>query len=303
MNTMQIRCFLTAARCLNFTQSANELYISQPALSHNIAALEQEWGIELFTRSNKRKDTSLTPAGQLMYEGIRELSERYESLLERARHIHEGKAGTLRIGIFGGYKIDERILTLFDRFQEKYPKVELSLQRGSNSEIIRGLFNHCIDIAFSLKIDVEDKDWLAYKELFTLDTVLVVNSRHPMAKKENLSLADFRNETFVSLSSKESPAINTLLNIVCEKAGFSPKVIEAPDTNTQLLYLETGMGVAIFSRNNAAMHRPRLTPLALPDLKPLVYVFAWNPENDNPCIELFNSTYELIKQSNFTKDS
>jgi DNA-binding transcriptional LysR family regulator len=66
MNTTQVKCFLKAAENLNFTESAAELFISQPAFSHNISTLEDEWGIELFVRSNKRKDMTLTPAGAVM---------------------------------------------------------------------------------------------------------------------------------------------------------------------------------------------------------------------------------------------
>ena len=295
MNSTQLQCFFTAARCLNFTQGASELFISQPAFSHNISSLEQEWGIELFTRNNKRKDTYLTPAGKTMYEGMKDLWEQYESILDSARNIHEGKSGTLRVGLFGGSRIDERILTLFDQFQEKFPKIELSLLRGSNNDLLRGLFNNTIDIAFALKIDVEDKKWLVYKELFSLDSLLFVNVKHPMAKKENLSLSDFRNETFVGISSKENPAINALLKIECEKAGFVPKVIEAPDISSQILYLEAGKGVAICSTNNTAPYKSRITPLNLRDLKPLVFGIVWNPLNENPCIEFFNSAYELIE--------
>jgi len=292
---MQLRCFLTVARYLNFTQSANELFISQPALSHNISSLEREWGIELFTRSKKRKDTSLTPAGQVMYEGIKELSERYERLLEHARNIYNGKVGTLRIGIFGTDKVDDRVLAVFDHFQERYPEIELCLTRGSNNDLLRGLFNNTIDIAFSLKIEIEDKEWLDYRELFNIDTVLFVSAKHPLAKRENLSLADFKNETFVSLSAKESPAINSLLRTECEKAGFTPKVIEAQDTNAQFTYLEAGKGVAVCGSNASLYRSQRIIPLVLRDLKPLAYVMTWNPANKNPCIEIFKSTYELIK--------
>ncbi|NLL46676.1 MAG: LysR family transcriptional regulator [Clostridiales bacterium] len=295
MNSMQIRCFLTAARCLNFTQSANELFISQPAFSYNISSLEQEWGIELFARSNKRKDTYLTPAGKVMYEGMKNLLEQYESILQKATNISEGKDGTLRIALSGADRIDERILNLFEHFHEKYPEIDITLLRGSSNDSLRGLFNNTIDIAFALKIEVEDKKWLAYKELFSLETVLLVNVKHPMAKKENLSLSDFRKETFVNISSKESPAINALLKVECEKAGFTPRMIDAPDIISQTLYMETGKGVAICSSNNIGAYKNRIVPLRLSDLKPLTLVMAWNPDNDNPCIGLFNSTYELIK--------
>lgn len=295
MNTMQIRCFISAARSLNFTLSAAELYISQPAFSRNISLLEEEWGVELFTRNNKRKDTYLTPAGQVMYEGMKDLLEQYENTLRKVRDIHEGKAGTLRIGLLGSNRIDERILTIFDQFQEKYPEVELSLQRGSNSELLKCLYNNTIDIAFALKIDVEDKNWLIYNNLFSLETVLLLTSKHTLSKKENLSLSDFKNEIFVNISSKESPAINALLKLECEKAGFTPKVIEAPDINSQILYLEAGKGVAICNLNNIAAYNSHIKALRLSDLKPLELVVAWNRLNENRCIKLFNSAYEPIE--------
>lgn len=294
MNTMQLRCFFTAAQSLNFTQSANELFISQPAFSQNISSLEKEWGIELFMRSNKRKDTYLTPAGKMMYEGMKDLWDQYEGILQKARNIHEGKDGALCVGLSGADRIDERILSLLEHFQEEYPKIDISLLRGGSNELLRGLFNNTIDITFSLKIEVEDKKWLVYKELFCVETALLVNAKHPMAKKGNLSLSDFRNETFVNISSKESPAINALLKIECEKAGFTPKMIDAPDINSQALYMETGKGVAICSANNISAYKNRIIPLHLSDLRPMALVMAWNPKNDNPCIEHFVSAYELI---------
>lgn len=294
MNSMQILCFFTAARSLNFTKSAAELYISQPAFSHNISSLEGEWGFELFARNNKSKETYLTPAGTLMYEGMKELSEQYENILQKARSIHEGKAGMLRIGLFGSDRIDERTLIIFDRFQEKFPGVELSLRRGSNSELLKWLSNNTIDIAFALKIDVEDKKWLILKDLYSLETVLLLSAKHPLATKENLSLFDFRNDIFVNISIKESPAVNALLKLECEKAGFTPKVVDAPDINSQILYLEAGKGVAICNLNNIAAYNSRIKTKRLPDLKPLELVFAWNRNNENPCIKLFDSVYDLI---------
>ncbi len=295
MNTMQIRCFLAAAGCLNFTQAAAELFISQPALSHNISLLEQEWGVELFARSNKRKDTYLTPAGAAMYEGMKELWEQYENILQKARKIHEGKAGTLKIGLFGSNRMDERILTIFDRFQEAFPEVELSLLRGSNSELMKGVSNNTLDIAFALKIDVEDKKGLAYREVFSLETVLLLTEKHPLSKREDLSLSDFRDDTFINISSKESPAINSLLKIECGKAGFAPKFIEAPDIYSQILYMEAGKGVAICSVNNIAAYNSRIKTKFLRDLKPLETVMVWNRTNNNPCISSFVSVYESIK--------
>lgn len=295
MNSMQIQCFLKAAQNLNFTESAAEMFISQPALSHNISTLEEEWGIELFARNNKRKDTLLTPAGAIMFDGMKNLRDQFDNLLQKARSIHQGKSGTLRIGLISADRIDEKTLVLFDRFQEKYPGVDLLLRRGSHSELIQWLYNKTIDLSISLKIDILDKAWLDYKTLYSIESVLILNARHPLAKKEGLSLADFRDETFVNVSAKESPILNSMLKQECEKAGFIPNILDAPDVNAQTLYLESGKGVAIGSINNTAAFNPRITMVRLSDLRNLEQVVAWNRKNDNPSIPLFSSVYELIE--------
>ncbi len=295
MNSMQILCFLKAAECLNFTQSAAELFISQPAFSHNISALENEWSVELFDRSKKSKDTRLTPAGALMYEGMKGMQEQFENLLFKAQNIYQGKAGILRIGLISSDRIDERTLTIFDRFQEMFPGIELSLRRGSHSELLHWLHDNTLDFALALRLDASDKPWLVLEPLYSIESVLILTANHPLAQKESLSLIDFRDETFVNVSSKESPALNALLRQECEKAGFVPKVLEAPDVNSQILYLESGKGVAIGSENNTAGFSRRIAMVRLNDLKPLEIVIARNRENDNPCIALFLSVYEPIE--------
>jgi DNA-binding transcriptional LysR family regulator len=292
---MQVLCFLTAARCLNFTKSAAEMFISQPALSHNISTLEEEWGVELFIRNNKHKDTQLTPAGAVMYDGMKNLRDQFDSLLQKAQSIHQGKSGTLRIGLIGADRIDERILVLFDRFQEKHPGVDLLLRRGTHNELIQWLYDKTLDLSFSLKIHVTDKEKLDYRSLYSMESVLILNASHPLAKREGLSLKDFKDDVFVNISARESPILNAMLKQECERAGFTPKILDAPDVNAQTLYLESGKGVAVGSINNTAAFNPRMTTVLLSDLRPLEVVVAWNRNNENPCIQLFRSVYELIE--------
>ncbi|NLN06904.1 MAG: LysR family transcriptional regulator [Firmicutes bacterium] len=292
MNSMQLKCFLTAAKRLSFTESAAELFISQPALSYNIMALEKEWGVELFIRDKKNKATRLTLAGEVMYEGIKNLQEQFEELLQKARSIQEGKSGILRIGIISSDRIDDYLMKVIDNFKEKFPDVDLILKRGSHRDLVQWLYNNTIDIAFALKIVVENKRQLAIKKLYSVESVLILPKKHPLAKKNNLSLKDFKNETFVSVSRNESRAINALLKKECQKAGFTPKILEAPDINSQVMYIESGKGVSIASINNIATFNRHITMLHLRDLKPMEMVIAYNRNSNNPCIEKFISSYE-----------
>ena len=83
MNTTQIKYFLTAARTLNFTEAANQLYISQPALSKQITAIESELNMQLFIRSKKK--VRLTPAGAVLLKEFPGIEEHYEDVVRKAR--------------------------------------------------------------------------------------------------------------------------------------------------------------------------------------------------------------------------
>ena len=97
MNFSQIRCFLAAADCLSFTRAADRLYLSQPVLSRQIAAMEEELGIQLFIR--EKKAVRLTPAGEIFAAGMKRLSDDYQSLLEKASAVHNGFEGSLNVGM------------------------------------------------------------------------------------------------------------------------------------------------------------------------------------------------------------
>ncbi len=295
MNTMQIQCFLKAAQCLSFTESAAELHISQPAFSHNISALEDEWGMKLFIRDKKNKDTCLTTAGTAMYTGLTDMTEQFEFLLQKAKSIHAGKSGTLSIGLLSSDRIDERTLTLLDSFQSAHPDIDLSLHRGSHSELLQRLNDKSLDLVVMLMLDVANKPWLDYEELYSVESVMILTLNHPLAHKSDVSLSDFRNELFVNVSTRESPTINALLKQECQKVGFTPKTMDAPDVNAQILHLESGKGVAIGSVNNIAVFNSRIGIVHLPELNPMELVLAWNNSNTNPCIPVFVSSYELIE--------
>ena len=117
MNFSQIKCFLAASECLNFTKAAERLYLSQPVLSRQIAAMEDELGIELFIR--EKKTVRLTAAGEVMAEGLRKLAGDYSDLVEKASALHKGFAGTLNIGIYN-YESVNSDWCCFDNFRLTY---------------------------------------------------------------------------------------------------------------------------------------------------------------------------------------
>lgn len=105
MTLSQIQYFLTAARCLNFTVAARELYITQPALGRQISAMEDELGVKLFLRS--KNSLSLTPTGSMLQKEFTSLITNYNEILQKIYAMGQDDSVRMRIGILEGYGLGD----------------------------------------------------------------------------------------------------------------------------------------------------------------------------------------------------
>ena len=96
MNTEQLRYFVSVARYRNFTETAREFYVTQPAVTHQISALEREVGARLFLRTTR--NVSLTRAGELFLEDAKRILDQEERALGRLRQLESSGCWELRIG-------------------------------------------------------------------------------------------------------------------------------------------------------------------------------------------------------------
>jgi DNA-binding transcriptional LysR family regulator len=278
MNFSQIKCFLAASECLNFTKAAERLYLSQPVLSRQIAAMEDELGIELFIR--EKKTVRLTAAGEVMAEGLRRLAGDYSDLVEKASALHKGFAGTLNIGMIEGQLICAPYSGALASFHDEHPSVRCNLSSHSIGGLVRALQDGSVDIGFCASFNVEGIDDLEYKEVGRAKTFLVIPKRHPLADKEGLTLDDFRNDLFLTLPANESPQIS-------RNGTRSERTLEAPDIGSLALWLEAGYGIFPLNENHSLRNNPNLVFKDIPGLPDSIEVVVWNKNSKNPMIPMF----------------
>jgi len=278
MNSSQIKCFLAAAECLNFTKAADRLYLSQPVLSRQIAAMEDELGIELFVR--EKKTVHLTPAGEVMAEGLKKLAKDYSDLVEKASALHKGYAGTLNIGMIDGQLVCPPYSGALASFHDVHPSVRCYLSSHTISGLVRSLQDGSIDLGFCASFNVEGVEDLEYKEVGRCKTCLVIPRRHPLADKDNLHLEDFKNDLFLTLPVHESPQINRT-----SSQGF--RTLEAPDIGSLALWLEAGYGIFPLNANHSLRNNPNLVFKDIPGLPESIEVVVWNKNSRNPMIPMF----------------
>lgn len=287
MNFSQIKCFLAAAECLSFTKAAEKLYLSQPVLSRQIASMEDELGMELFVR--EKKVVRLTPSGQIMADGLKVISADYQTLVEKALALHNGFAGRLNIGMIEGQLLCPPYSVGLNKFHDKYPDVMLNLSRHTIAGLRRALSDGELDIGFAASFNITDMDDLDYIKVGTAKTCLVVPKNHPLAGKDNLTLEDFKDDTFLTLSADESSFIN-------RSAGAWGKVrtLEAPNISALALWLEAGYGIFPLNINHSLRNNPNLVFKDIPGLGESIEIVAWKKDNKSPLVKLFLEQFQEI---------
>ena len=139
----RLKVFRSVATLLSFTKAANELFISQPAISKHIQELEKEYGVQLFDRIGNR--IQLTRAGQLMLDHACKIIDAYQNLDFDMKKLTEKSGGELRIG--ASTTISQYVLPeLIAEFRKLYPDIRLTLLSGNSHEIEDALAAGRIDL-------------------------------------------------------------------------------------------------------------------------------------------------------------
>ena len=144
MELRQLRYFIAVAEERSFSRAAVRLHISQPPLSTQVMALEEELGVQLLERSNR--GVSLTAAGEVFYEEMRAVLVRIEHGKTRARQAGQGHVGTLSVGFVSIADYGALPPALKD-FRGRFPKVEVQLLLMTSvaelREMLLGHLNFC----------------------------------------------------------------------------------------------------------------------------------------------------------------
>lgn len=147
MMNNNLRVFIRVAERGSFTQTANELYISQPAVSRAIKALEDELKVKLFFR-DKRNGLILTDAGEKILLLARQMADNENRIYQTAFRENNFLGGKVRVAsmpILTSVILSKVIF----RFRQKYPYVTLELMEGSSSEIRKAVEEHKVDFGFT----------------------------------------------------------------------------------------------------------------------------------------------------------
>lgn len=299
MNSLQIEYFLTLAEHKNFTNTAKALFVSQPAISKQIATLEKELGFALFFRSNR--NVSLTPAGMIFYKAFTQMSEIYQDAHKKAEGIYSEKSRRLRIGCVDGMEMGGILNTLFKSFREHFPNVEFQLERHSPNNLIKELNKDKLDAIITLESFVESDPHLSSTVFLTTHHKLFYSANSPLALNVPLDISNFENETFIVLAPSALPSVRDSFFVWCKENSFSPKNIKyVPNVESQMLSVEAGLGVTLADSLFRLNVNPNLKSFELKTSHNILIV--WKTESENLLIPSFAKLASQINSSNLNNE-
>ena len=217
MELDQLRYFLQVAQRGNFTRAAEDLTISQPALSRSIQKLEDELGQPVFER--KTRSVSLTEAGVLLQSRAQQMLTILEDT--KAEITDDGESGRIRVGAIptiAPYFLPD----LLRQFSSEFPKATVIVQENTTDVLIKSCTQGEIDLAV-LALPVPAK-YLEVEELFEEELLVILPPDHPLVEKSRIRLSDVEPLPFVLLD--EAHCLSDNIVSFCRQRSMQPVAVE-----------------------------------------------------------------------------
>jgi DNA-binding transcriptional LysR family regulator len=291
VHVRDLRYFAAVAHELSFTRAAERLYISQPALSKQIRALERQLGVTLLDR--EPNGVRLTRAGTELLPHAERMIASWE---EAQRSLIRADNCTLVIGMHTspGRGLLPRVRAMM---VAGCPEVELELHHVAWSDPTAGLAAQVTDAAFVwLPLHRPPYRWLT---IAREPRLVAVAKAHRLAGRESVSIADLLDEPFLALPASAGPLRDHFL-AVDERNGHPVRVAaEINDTEETYEAVASGIGICLLAAGNAPIFdRGDVRMLPVHDLGPSELVLAWDERRCPPLLELFaRLCEEVVRES------
>lgn len=239
----QLRYFLAVAEHGGFTPAAAALFVAQPALSRQIALLEEELGFALFAR--EPRGVRLTPAGRQFRERVGQIDASLQAAIEDSRQLSRGEAGVLRLAHSSSLPL-QRLLPVLAEFAAAVPAARVDIDRLSSEQQVAEIAEGKADIGLIRLPVLRRTDGLQLLRLAPERLHVALPPGHRLAAAPAVALAELAGEAFVSAVHRERGGLARRVTELCLGRGFVPRLAAAISRKTsQLTLVGAGFGIAV----------------------------------------------------------
>lgn len=293
MDLRSLKYFTVVAQELNITRAAEKLNMSQPPLSNQIKALEEELGVALIIRG--KRHLQLTEAGNLLLRKANQILEMAEKTKQEISDMTDGLSGTISIGMVEG-RAPFLVARWISGFREEFPRVQYSLWNGSSDDVLDRLYRGLVDIAvIAAPYDTEHLDGF---QVGREPWVAMIPVGHPLAKLPGgtIPLASLVGEPLIVPSRRSRVdairnwfrEIDTEPHIICDMSNYLDAVALS----------ERGVGISIFPQTTYTPNALLVTKVITESERQVEYVLVRSRElRASPLVgEFINYVHDAIEE-------
>lgn len=295
MNLNHLSYFRVLAKLEHYTKAANELSITQPSLSHAMAALEKELGTYLFEKDGR--NIKLTKYGKLYYEYVDRALNELEKGEKKLRELTNISTGSVEVGYI--YTLGPKFVpTIIKEFSlsEKSRDIKFLFGQGTTKSLIEDLKQEKYDMVFCSYVENESE--VEFTPISNEELVLIVSNEHPLAKEDEVDLSELSGCEFIFFSEKSG--ITKLIKKLFSEVNVKPNIIcEVEENNAVAGLVEINYGIAVVPRISSLKHyNVKILPIVNPSHERYIYMATLKNKYLTPSVSLFkNFTLDYCRKN------
>lgn len=271
MNIKQVRAFLAVAQSMNFTHAANQLHLSQPALSLTIKALEENLGGKLLTRTTRH--ISLTPEGEALVPIAKQLLAQWENAEDEMRQRFALQLGKITIASMPAFAAS-LLPKAIQIYHASYPNIQVAINDVLSDIVIEMVRNNQVELGICFESSsLYD---LSFYPLYEDKFIAILPKNHPLEQQERITWQALLEYKFITLQRPSS--VRTMIENALNEAGIELKVaFDAHQLTTVGRMVSEGMGVAVvpaLCRQQAIEQGAVCRPIIQPEIRRRVGVIC-----------------------------
>ena len=271
MELHQLEYFRMVSRLQHFSNAAERLHVSQPSVTVAIRKLEEELGVQLLDRSQKR--IVLTPEGRLFLQRVEDILERFKDALVEMNDFRQLQRGSVRVGIT---PIMGAVLFpfAFAHFQKQFPRLDIIVMEEGSLAIRNRLEQGELDVGILIISDMPPR--LQTVPITRGQILVCLPPDHPLGRHSEIPFQTLHDQPLILF--REDTYSRKIILEECAKFGFTPHIVfSSNQIETIMELVKQGVGISFFieeivCRQTDILSRPLAEPLYL------VAGLAWNKE-------------------------
>jgi DNA-binding transcriptional LysR family regulator len=247
MEIRQLRAFVAIAEAKTFTAGAKLVHVTQAAISMQIRQLEDELGLQLFTRTPRR--VILTEAGEVLLDRARKILREHDAGVAEVAELAGSEHGRLRLGSASAMFATVQLPHILQKLKEKFSQSEITVVSGTSTSLVNRIMNGETDVAF-VSLPVESSN-IKTEILFSDDIVAIAHPSHPLAKQKVISAATLATENLIL--GEQGGNTRRQIDEFFTASGVKPNVVmELSRQEAINKMVENNMGVGIAGKKSVA---------------------------------------------------